>query len=413
MAFGNLSTLYLNGPGNATLVPWGTNVRNLGLASDAVANQTTTTNHGTGAAVSRTVNLFGASTTTGSQPNFGWAIRTADMGGSIGARRFYRAGVHTLFCAAASSAIATSADASLVLTVYRVGPSTGYARQVIGSGAGTPFNLGAVPGTYREVSVALTLPEIIIEPGETIQYSLDVLSPGNALVGRIITLRFGAAVNRLTFPRLSVLADTEGASDGLSGASGVMGKVLGTIGVTVGEAVVAGALGATSTTTGLAVGSVSVVGLGSAVAGTIGLALGAATTAGIGGKVLGTIGEVEISGGAVGVPEGSYVINMAQQEYIHQIAMLNGLEAGSPLIVTANTRSAGALVQTVEGTEVVTVTTTATPIYSGNVDTWIEGLASIYGISDPLVVTKASRTAGAVWQEITEEDGVVTVNRVA
>jgi hypothetical protein len=399
MAFGNVTSFALNGPSNASLLGWGTNVRRLNLASDGSANQTTTTNHGTGGAVSRTVNLFGASTSTGAQANFGFAVATDDMGGSTGARRFYRAGVHTLFLGASSSAVATSADARLVMTAYRVGLAGGYARTALGSVQGAPFNLGAVPSSFQNVSVALTLPEIILEPGETLQYSLDVLSPGNAVVGRIIT-----------FPQLSVLADTDGAATGLASGLGVMGKVLGTLGTTAGVGEALGVMGATSTTTGLAQGTAVAVGRLSAIATTTGAAAGDSLTLGVGGLVLGTVGTVDyLDGGGPGVPEGSYVVDAVHQEYIHQIAMLHGLEAGSPLVVSHDSRRAGGLIQTVSGTDTVTITTIGWPALSGNADTWLDGLAAIHGLTSPMTVTKTTRMAGAVEQTISTVGPETTV----
>ena len=184
MPFANLSTLYLNGATNASAVGWGTNVRKLGATSDAVSDQTTTTNHGTGAAVSVTVSPFAASSTTGSQPNFGFAVLPSDMGGATGARRFYRAGNHTLVCGAASSAAVTAADAQLVLKAYRVQIASSYSRTLLESATGPLFNLGAVPNTFLAVSVMLALPEIILEPGRSLVGGSGVLASDVILISR-------------------------------------------------------------------------------------------------------------------------------------------------------------------------------------------------------------------------------------
>ena len=132
---------------------------------------------------------------------------------------------------------------------------------------------------------------------------------------------------------------------------------------------------------------------------------------GVGGKILGAVGTVDITGGAVGVPPGSYIIDSVHQSHIHRMALLHGLDSASPLVVSPNSRVAGELVQSVAGTDTVTVTTTAGPAFSGNVDTWIEGLAAIHGISAPLTVSAHARQAGAVHQVITTADGVTTVAR--
>lgn len=411
MAFANLFTVFLNGPANATLLQWGTNVRKLGVASDAVANETTTTNQGTGAAVSRTINPFGTSTTTGSQSNFGFGISQADMGGSTGARRFYRAGVHTFFCAAASSTPATSTDSNLVISVYRVQVSPTYTRVLIGSATGAPFNLGLVVNTFQDISCAITLPEIIFEPGETIQYSVDVLAAGAAVTGRIITIRFGAATNRITSPELGVLADTTGSSTGLADVFGVGGKVLGVIGSSSGLAVVSGFLSARASTIGASIGIAAVNGVGGSLASTNGSCIGLAVVNGIGGKIVGTVGTVDINGGGGSVPVGSVLLDQLEQEKIHRLALLHGLDAGNPLVVTAKLRSAGGLVQTVIGTDEVTITTISAPPLSGNVTTWISGLAAIHGITAPLTVTFNSRSAAAVQQTIVTDGTTTTVER--
>ena len=334
------------------------------------------------------------------------------MGGATGARRFYRAGNHTLVCGAASSAAVTAADAQLVLKAYRVQIASSYSRTLLGSATGPLFNLGAVPNTFLAVSVMLALPEIILEPGESIQYSLDVLSAGTVVTGRIITLRFGLAVCSVTFPQLSVLADTDGASSGQGLAAGNTGKVLGVIGASNGFGDAIGTMGATSTTTGAAVGSVSVTGLASSVAAGVGGAVGSTIVTGIGGKILGAVGTVDIQGGGAGVPDGGYILDVARQRHIHRIALLHGLESGSPLTVTPNSRSAGGLVQSIEGTDTVVIRTTATPELSGNVETWIDGLAALHGITTELTVTQSSRVAAQVHQSISSTGSMTKVERV-
>jgi hypothetical protein len=411
VTFANLTTVFLNGPTNASALQWGTNVRKINAVSDALANETTTTNQGAGGVVSRTINPFGTSTTTGSQSNFGFGISQADMGGSTGARRFYRSGVHTFFCAAASSTPATSTDTNLVISVYRVQVAPTYTRVLIGSATGAPFNLGLVINTFQDISCSITLPEIIFEPGETIQYSVDVLAAGAAVTGRIITVRFGAATNRITSPELAVLADTNGTSSGLADVVGIGGTVLGANGSALGLATVNGTINALASTIGVTVGQANVSGTGASLASSNGVSVGLSVVSGIGGKIIGTVGTVDINGGGGAVPPGYILISPIDQQNIHRLALIHGLDAGNPLIVSAKLRSAGGLVQTVVGTDQVTITTISVPPLSGNTSNWIDGLAEIHGIHAPLTVTSTSRDAGAVHQTIVTDGVTTTVER--
>ena len=114
---------------------------------------------------------------------------------------------------------------------------------------------------------------------------------------------------------------------------------------------------------------------------------------------------------AAGAAGATYAISAGRAALIHQIALLHGLDAANPLTVSASQRSAGALVQSVSGAGTVTVTTSATPIFSGNLDAWIDGLAALHGLTAPLFVTATSRAAGGVTQAIATAGGTTTVTR--
>lgn len=111
---------------------------------------------------------------------------------------------------------------------------------------------------------------------------------------------------------------------------------------------------------------------------------------------------------AVGAP---FLVSGARAALLHQLALLHGLDSAKPLTVSAAQRSAGALVQSVSGASTVTVTTSAVPTFSGNLDAWIDGLAALHGLTAPLVVTATSRAAGVVTQSIATAGGTTTVTR--
>lgn len=103
-----------------------------------------------------------------------------------------------------------------------------------------------------------------------------------------------------------------------------------------------------------------------------------------------------------------------QGAWLESVARLHGLI--DPLTVSPTARTDGTVVQTVsEVGAVVTVTTTAAP--SGAVETsaltaqqalWLERLARIHGLVDPLTVTTTARGDGTVQQTI-ETTGATTV----
>ena len=116
------------------------------------------------------------------------------------------------------------------------------------------------------------------------------------------------------------------------------------------------------------------------------------------------------SGGAT-IPAGSNVINADRSARLYHLAMLQGLDPANPLVVSSTSRTAGSLVQSVVGTQTVTVSTSSAPVLAGNVDAWIDDLSAIHGLTAPLAVTATSRTAGAVNQAISTADNITTVAR--
>jgi hypothetical protein len=117
---------------------------------------------------------------------------------------------------------------------------------------------------------------------------------------------------------------------------------------------------------------------------------------------------------AIGVVEadgGGFIISPARARLLYQLALLHGLDVSNPLTVSATARSAGALVQGVSGTDTVTITTSTAPAYSGDLDAWIDGWAALHGLTVPVTVTASTRVAGAISQTINTTAGITTVAR--
>jgi len=300
MPFGNIATLYLPVDANAGVSQWGTDVRKLLDAADAASSATTVTDHSTGGAVTRTEDPYSTSTSDGVEANFGWAVTPADMGGTVGARRYFPAGNHVATIRMGHNG-ALAVDGTLTMFVYRVGVGPGRTRTLLGSGSATAsFPVASGQVTF---AVTVTLPEVVFEPDETIQYSYELNSAGVALTGRTCTMFTGttsAVASRVVTPGLRVLADTTGAAAAVAAVDGVSGKVLGATGTSSGVGTVSGVMSSRWDTTGTSAGAATVTATASSVAGATGAAAGAATVQAQTSVVLGTVGTVAVGAGGGG-----------------------------------------------------------------------------------------------------------------
>jgi hypothetical protein len=166
---------------------------------------------------------------------------------------------------------------------------------------------------------------------------------------------------------------------------------------------------------------------GAASAGTGG-ASGAADGLMTGAQAVASFGLLALSGGAAALMTGAdaqsdagaftpdngtlYAISLARASLIYQLALLHGLDAARPLVVAPAQRSAGPLVQSISGTDTVTLTTESHTFLTGDLNDWIDALAAIHGLTAPLVVTADSRRAGALLQAIDTAGDTVTVSRL-
>lgn len=297
MAFGNITTLYIPTAANAGSSQWGSDVRKLLDSADAGSDATSKTNQSTGGAVTRTIDPYTTTTTDGTEADYGWAVTPSDMNSVAGARRFFPAGDHVLTARMEQNNILT-ATGTLFMYVYRVGPAAGRARTLLGSGSSSV----ALPAGANEVTatVTVTLPEVVFEVDETVQYSFEFNCAGVTIVGRIVTFYTGttsAIPTQVTTPKLGVLADTTGTASGSAAATGTTGKVLAGAGSSVSTGEAAGVMSATAGTTGAAAGAVAVDGQGSSVAGTMGSATGSSSATGLTSIVLSGVGTAEVGGG--------------------------------------------------------------------------------------------------------------------
>lgn len=305
MAFGNISTLYLPTAANAGTSQWGTDVRKLLDSADAGSDATTKTNHGTGGtAVVRTADPYTTTTADLDQTLYGWAVTPSDMNSVSGALRFLHAGNHVATLRVGHTA-ALAKNANFAMYVYRVGNAAGgRVRTQLGTANSGTVSIPAVAGELT-VTITVALGEIILEADETLQYSFEVGAAGTTITGDIITIFTGtqsSVVGKIVIPTLGVLADTTGtSSDSVGSASGVMGKVLNTIGTaaSVGDAV--GSLGASAAMAGTVSGSSDAVGSLAATASQTGSADGSALTAGALGATAGLVGSASGVGDTAGL----------------------------------------------------------------------------------------------------------------
>lgn len=108
-----------------------------------------------------------------------------------------------------------------------------------------------------------------------------------------------------------------------------------------------------------------------------------------------------------------FTITGTQALRLMHMHLLHGLADGSPLAVSPASRAAGGLVQSIsQAGEAVTLITTAAPsVMVGAPGALIDELAALHGLSVPLTVSAAGRSAGGIVQTITTAADITTVAR--
>ena len=181
----------------------------------------------------------------------------------------------------------------------------------------------------------------------------------------------------------------------------------------------AGALRITATLN-IVLGDASLAGEGSAVVLTSGAlditldaaTLGAAGALAIAGELAQTLADATLAA-AAHVQNGA--LSPQHAAWLEGLARLHGLI--DPLTVSDTARSDGSVVQTVSQVgATVTITTTAAPSGAPAVSAlseqqalWLERLARIHGLIDPLTVSDSERGDGTVQQTLASAAGITTV----
>jgi hypothetical protein len=301
MPFGAITTVYLPISASAGASLWGSDVRKLLASADATADTTSTTVHGTGGATRRTVDPYTASSTDGVDLDYGWAITPADMGSTSTKKRRQAAGNHTCTVRLSHSATLGSSGAILHFSVARVGAGGSRTRTLLGS-IDQPVSLGAL-GAEATFTAAVSLPEIIYQDDETLQYSFEITATGQALSGASSTFRTGTSGGvavKVDFPRLDTIAEIVGSSSGAGDSSAVVARIMAANGDAAGTSVASGSVGGVAAATGSAAGTSTGLAQVGAVSACTGSAAGIAAAQAPTAVVKGTVGTSEVGTGGGG-----------------------------------------------------------------------------------------------------------------
>lgn len=301
MAFGAITTVYLPIAASAGSSLWGTDVRQLLSSPDASADTTSTLTHGTGGDTRRTVDPYTASSADSTESAFGWAITPADMGSTSTKKRRQAPGNHT--CTLRLSHSATLGDSTAVLhfAAYRVGPSPGRTRTLLGS-SDTDISLAALgaEGTFTGV---IALPDIVYEDDETLQYSFEITATGQVITGASTTFRTGTSGGvavRVDFPKLDTIAEIVGTADGAGDATAEVARIMATNGSANGAATATGDVGGIAAAVGTAQGTSEALAEVGAISAAVGTAAGVSDATADVALIKATVGTSEVGTGGGG-----------------------------------------------------------------------------------------------------------------
>ena len=121
-----------------------------------------------------------------------------------------------------------------------------------------------------------------------------------------------------------------------------------------------------------------------------------------------------VSGAASLLHTVNLCMTLSQAQRLYEIYLLHGLKVGTPLVVGPTARSAGALEQTVvdAGSSTTIQTISGADVVDIDVGVMVDELAALHGLNGTsLTVTATTRDAGAISQTLTTAGNVTTVER--
>lgn len=299
MAFGAITTVYLPVAASAGSSLWGSDVRRLLESPDAAADTTNTTAHGTGGDTRRTVDPYTASSSDAAESDFGWAITPLDMGSTATEKRRQAAGDHTCTVRLSHSATLGDSSATLHFLAYKVGPAPDRTRTLLGS-VNQSVSLGAL-GAEATYNAAISLPEIVYQDDETLQYGFEITASGQVLSGASTTFRTGTSGGvaiRVDFPRLDTIVESIGSAQGSGVITADVARIMAANGSSAGSTSVLAGVGGIAGTIGAAAGSDATAAVVGAISAATGAAQGESAALGITGLIKATEGAVDVGNGA-------------------------------------------------------------------------------------------------------------------
>lgn len=295
MAFANITTFYYPTAANAGSSQWGSDVRKMLDSADAGNDATTVASIAALGSGTRTFDPYTAHSSDLTQADYGWAVTPSDMNSVAGARRFIKAGDHTL-TARMKNNTSVGVTITLFLYIYRVGPAAARTRTLLGSNSAS-ISLPAL-NAYTTATLAVTLGEVLFEEDETIQYSCEMSGSGGAVGISVFfdTGTQGGVAIRIDHEGLATLADGAATITNTSTVSGVTGKVLGASGSIANTGTVAALTSWTAAGVASVAAQNEVLGAMSSVAAFAGTMTGTCEVIGLPSIVLGTEFEIDTGG---------------------------------------------------------------------------------------------------------------------
>lgn len=295
-----------------------------------------------------------------------------------------------------------------------------------GAGIASAEAVGSAAVAAQVAATGIATAEASGQPAVGVQIAAAGLASAEAIGSPALTGQVaGAGVvssEAVGTPAVAAAVSASGVASVEALGAAAVGAVIGSAGIASGEAVGQPAVGGTPANIDAAgIASAEAVGQPTIAAGVS--VAGVPTVESFGVPTIATqiIVPGLISAEAIGAPSvtiASFALSAQHAAWLEALARLHGLI--DPLTVTSTGRSDGVLVQTFsEVAGVVTVTPVSVPSGAPGASAltaeqadWLEALARVHGLIDPQTVGPAGRTDGTLVQTIVESPpGTVTVTR--